>query len=126
MTTSNLGDLSSFEPEAILKNLPGEHPRIEAAVGLGRSASETGDLDVAALSKLANEIFTEKFSDASAYKANESSIPSTSSLSHAVIDAEVPKNVAPEGTPPSKASGEEVSKTFSHQHIESHDVSLHK
>ena len=126
MTTSNLGDLSSFEPEAILKNLPGEHPRIEAAVGLGRSASETGDLDVAALSQLANEIFTEKFPDVSAYKANESSIPSTSSLSHAVIDAEVPKNVAPEGAPPSKASGEEASKTFSHQHIESHDVSLHK
>ncbi|MFZ4587102.1 MAG: family 2A encapsulin nanocompartment cargo protein cysteine desulfurase [Candidatus Methylopumilus universalis] len=125
MITSNLGDLSSFEPEAILKNLPGEHPRLESAVGLGRNASETGDLDVAALSQLANEIFTEKFPGASTYKANESSIPSTSSLSHAVIDAEVPKNVAPEGTPPSKASGEEVSKIFSHQKIESHDVSLH-
>ena len=124
MTTSNLGDLSSFEPEAILKNLPGEHPRIEAAVGIGRSAGETGDLDVAALSQLANEIFSEKFPASSFNKNSESTIPSTSSLSHAVIDAEVPKNVAPEGAPPSKASGDDIVKPLTHERVASNDVAL--
>jgi len=124
MTTSNLGDLSSFEPEAILKNLPGEHPRIEATVGIGRSASETGDLDVTALSQLANEIFSEKFPASSFHKTSESTIPSTSSLSHAVIDAEVPKNVAPEGAPPSKASGDDIAKPLTHERVTSNDVAL--
>jgi len=49
MTTSNgyapaLGDLSSFEPEAILASLPGEHPRMAAGLAVGRQASETGHI----------------------------------------------------------------------------------
>ena len=124
MTTSNLGDLSSFEPEAILKNLPGEHPRLEAAVGLGREATQTGTLDVAQLAELANEVLSEVFPTPSINKTSEATIPSTSSLSHAVIDAEVPKNVAPQGTPPSKASGDEASKLLAKQRLDTHDVAL--
>ena len=42
MTTSNLPDLSSFDPEAILGSLPGEHPRMAAGLAIGREASEGG------------------------------------------------------------------------------------
>lgn len=86
MTTNNLDlgslhDLSSFEPEAILAALPGEHPRAAAAVALGREASQTGYLDVAELSRIANELYAEGFPAGAFARVPE--IPSTASLSDA-------------------------------------------
>src|SRR5689334_19784588 len=86
MTTNNLDlgglhDLSSFEPEAILAALPGEHPRAAAAVALGREASQTGYLDVAELSRIANELYAEGFPAGTFARVPE--IPSTASLSDA-------------------------------------------
>ena len=77
-------DLSSFEPEAILNDLPGEHPRMAAGLAKGREASQTGHLDVAELSRIANELYAEGF-PAGAFGASSSNvkpeIPSTASLS---------------------------------------------
>lgn len=85
MTTNNsvdqLFDLSSFEPEAILAELPGEHPRMAAALALGREASQTGYLDVAELSRIANELYAEGFPAGTFARAPE--IPSTASFSDA-------------------------------------------
>jgi cysteine desulfurase/selenocysteine lyase len=66
MTTSNsdtgqFADLASFEPEAILASLPGEHPRMAAALAIGRQAEATGHLDVKALEQIANELYAEGF-----------------------------------------------------------------
>jgi len=111
MSTSNLNnqslaDLSSFEPEAILAAMPGEHPRAAAALALGREASETGNFDVAELSRIANELYAEGFPVGSplASGAAEPAIPSNASLSPVVSDAVIPANVAPAATPASKAS----------------------
>jgi len=91
MTTNNTGfnpnisahDLASFEPEAILATLPGEHPRMAGALAIGREASETGHLDVAALSRIANELYAEGF-PAGAFAGNSTAtpvqIPATDSL----------------------------------------------
>ena len=63
MSTNNLNDLSffdaqtSFEPEDILAAMPGDHPRMASALSLGRQASESGQLDVAALSRIVNELY---------------------------------------------------------------------
>ena len=61
MTTSNLNDLSSFEPEAILASLPGEHPRMAAALAVGREVQSGGHLDVDELTRIANELYAEGF-----------------------------------------------------------------
>jgi len=66
MTTSNttlpgFADLSSFEPEAILAALPGEHPKMAAALAAGRHAEATGHLDVKALEQIVNELYAEGF-----------------------------------------------------------------
>lgn len=66
MTTSNPNthqglDLASFEPEAILGSLPGEHPKMAAALGVGRQLEQTGGLDVDTLNRLANELYAEGF-----------------------------------------------------------------
>ncbi|MFZ3088601.1 MAG: family 2A encapsulin nanocompartment cargo protein cysteine desulfurase [Methylotenera sp.] len=84
MSTSNtfptgLGDLSSYEPEAILAALPGEHPRMAAGLAVGRQAGETGHLDVAELSRIANEIYAEGFPAGSPFAQNED-FPSNASL----------------------------------------------
>lgn len=111
MSTSNLNnqslaDLSSFEPEAILAAMPGEHPRAAAALALGREASETGNFDVAELSRIANELYAEGFPAGSPLASGgaEPAIPSNASLSHVVSDSIIPANVAPAATPASKAS----------------------
>lgn len=106
LDTQSLADLSSFEPEAILAAVPGEHPRAAAALALGREASETGSFDVAELSRIANELYAEGFPAGSplASGGSEPAIPSTASLSHQVSDAAIPANVAPAATPSSKAS----------------------
>ncbi len=59
MNTSNPFDLSSFEPEAILASLPGDHPKMTAALAVGRQASNSGQLDVNELVKIANEIYSQ-------------------------------------------------------------------
>lgn len=87
MTTNNLDlasvhDLSSFEPEAILASLPGEHPRMAAGLAVGREASDTGHLDVAELSRIASELYAEGF-PAGALGNQQTEIPSTASLSDA-------------------------------------------
>lgn len=81
-------DLSSFEPEAILASLPGEHPKMAAALAVGREASQTGHLDVEELSRIANEIYAEGFAkfssgDSASTSQHKSSddIPSTASFS---------------------------------------------
>jgi cysteine desulfurase/selenocysteine lyase len=84
MTTNNpfsgLGDLSSYEPEAILAALPGEHPRMAAALAVGRQAAAGGHLDVAELSRIANELYAEGFPASSPF-AQKESFPSNASLS---------------------------------------------
>lgn len=94
MTTSNtfpsgFGDLSSFEPEAILAAVPGEHPRAAAALATGREASSTGVLDVAALSRIANEFYAEGFPAESPFVKKEE-FPSNASLSHVAGDTVLP------------------------------------
>jgi len=84
MSTNNgfspaLGDLSSFEPEATLASLPGEHPRMAAALAVGRLASTSGHLDVAELSRIANELYAEGFPAGSPFAQNED-FPSNASL----------------------------------------------
>lgn len=84
---SAVHDLSSFDPEAILAALPGEHPRMAAALAVGREASQTGHLDVAELSRIANELYAEGFPagafGASSFANQPAEIPSTASLSDA-------------------------------------------
>lgn len=94
---SGAHDLSSFEPEALfspektLASLPGEHPRAAAGLAIGRTASQTGHLDVAELSKIASELYAEGFPTGSfgnaAFGNKQDEIPSTASLS----DAREPK-----------------------------------
>ncbi len=72
MTTSNqhthqFFDLSAFEPEAILASLPGEHPKMTAALAVGRQAESTGHLDVNVLEQIANEIYAEGSPDPAKY-----------------------------------------------------------
>jgi len=94
MTTSNsfssgFGDLSSFEPEAILAAMPGEHPRAAAALAVGRQASQSGALDVAELSRIANELYAEGFPAGSPF-AKKEEFPSNASLSYVATDTVLP------------------------------------
>lgn len=89
MSTSNFNDLSSFEPEAILAAVPGEHPRAAATLALGREASQTGQLDVAAISQIANEIYSEGFPASSPFYVgalSQSAIPNSSEASPAALE----------------------------------------
>lgn len=61
MTTSNFNDIASFEPEAILASLPGEHPKMTSALGVGRTLEQTGVLDTATLTQLVNDLYAEGF-----------------------------------------------------------------
>jgi len=96
MSTNNLNDLSffdaqtSFEPEDILAAMPGDHPRMASALSLGRQASETGQLDVAALSRIVNELYAEGFPAGSPF-ADGATVPSTDSLTHLADDSILPK-----------------------------------
>jgi cysteine desulfurase / selenocysteine lyase len=104
MTTNNLDlasvhDLSSFEPEAILASLPGEHPRMAAGLAIGRTASQTGHLDVAELSRIASELYAEGF-PAGAFGKGQAEIPSTASLS----DAREPTTGAQQASAPDLVS----------------------
>jgi len=94
MTTSNqfptaFGDLSSFEPEAILAAVPGEHPRAAAALAAGRTASTSGVLDVAELSRIANELYAEGFPAGSPFGKKED-FPSNDSLTPVAAGSVLP------------------------------------
>lgn len=94
MTTSDtylsgIGDMSSFEPEAILAAMPGEHPRAGAALAVGRKASQTGALDVVELNRIANELYAEGF-PAGSPLAKKEEFPSNASLSHIAADSVLP------------------------------------
>ena len=93
---AGLGDLSSFEPEALLGQLPGEHPRMAAALALGRQASETGHFDVAELSRIVNELYSEGF-PAGSPLAKQPDFASNDSLSHIASDAVLPNATSPKG-----------------------------
>jgi cysteine desulfurase/selenocysteine lyase len=84
-----LGDLSSFEPEAILAAVPGEHPRMAASLAVGRQASESGHLDVAELSRIANELYAEGFPAGSPF-AQKEDFPSNASLNPVAANAVLP------------------------------------
>ncbi|NOU41289.1 MAG: cysteine desulfurase [Methylotenera sp.] len=84
-----LGDLSSFEPEAILAAVPGEHPRMAASLAVGRQASETGHFDVAELSRIANELYAEGFPAGSPF-AQKEDFPSNASLNPVAANAVLP------------------------------------
>lgn len=96
MTTSNLpsaefADLSSFEPEAILAALPGEHPNAARVLAVGRQASVNGALDVTELSRILNELYAEGF-PAGATFAQKDDFPSNASLSVIPTDSVLPIN----------------------------------
>ena len=93
---NDLGDLSSFEPEALLSQLPGEHPRMAAALALGRQAGETGHFDVAELSRIVNELYSEGFPLGSPL-AKQPDFASNDSLSHIASDAVLPNAASPKG-----------------------------
>lgn len=100
MTTSNFDDLSSFEPETILAALPGEHPRMAAALAVGREAQTGGHLDVDELTRIANEIYAEGF------LPGAQGFPSTASMSDAAVPytADSPGIGAPVPPAPSAVS----------------------
>ena len=93
---AGLGDLSSFEPEALLGQLPGEHPRMAATLVLGRQASETGHFDVAELNRIVNELYSEGF-PAGSPLAKQPDFASNDSLSHIASDAVLPNATSPKG-----------------------------
>jgi cysteine desulfurase/selenocysteine lyase len=97
MSINNLSDLSSFEPEALLAELPGDHPRMASAIALGRQASESGQLDVAALSLIVNELYAEGF-PAGSPLAQSNEVPTTASLSHIAGDSVLPAAATPKAS----------------------------
>lgn len=99
MSTSNPFDLSSFEPEAILAALPGDHPKMTAALGVGRAFEQTGQLDIGMLTDIANELYAEGFPTESPF-ASKSSLLETDSLSQDIA-------LQPVSLPLSQASVEE-------------------
>lgn len=86
-------DLSSFEPEAILASLPGEHPRMAAGLAVGREASETGHVDVAALSHIVNALYAEGFPVGTPF-AQKEAFPSNASLSDSAVVNNAPNQPA--------------------------------
>lgn len=96
MTTSNSFDLSSFEPEAILAALPGDHPKMTAALGVGRGLEQTGQLDIEALTSIVNDLYAEGFPTESPF-AKKSALPATDSLSQdiALQPVSLPLNQRP-------------------------------
>jgi len=91
INSAGFGDMSPFEPEAILSQLPGDHPRVSSMLSLGRHASETGHFDVAELSRIVNELYSEGF-PAGSPLAKQPDFPSNDSLSHIATDSVLPKS----------------------------------
>lgn len=87
--SSALGDLSSFEPEAILAAVPGEHPRAATTLAIVRQASASGHPDVAELSRIANELYAEGFPAGSPF-AQQEEFPSNALLSPVATKSVLP------------------------------------
>lgn len=107
MSTSNLNDLSSFEPEAILASAPGDHPRAVAVLALGREASQSGHLDVAAISQIANELYSEGFPASSPFYVgapSQSSVPSSLEASPLALEVGSIPNAATVAQPSAATS----------------------
>ena len=96
MTTSNPFDLSSFEPEAILAALPGDHPKMAAALGVGRGLEQTGQLDIDTLTNIVNDLYADGFPTESPF-AQKTTVPATDSLSQdiALQPVNLPLNQPP-------------------------------
>lgn len=96
MTTSNPFDLSSFEPEAILAGLPGDHPKMAAALGVGRNLEQTGQLDIDTLTNIINDLYADGFPTESPF-AQKTTLPATDSLSQdiALQPVSLPLNQSP-------------------------------
>lgn len=96
MTTSNPFDLSSFEPEAILAALPGDHPKMAAALGVGRGLEQTGQLDIDTLTNIVNDLYADGFPTESPF-AQKTTLPATDSLSQdiALQPVNLPLNQPP-------------------------------
>ncbi len=90
MSTSNPADLSSFEPEAILAALPGDHPRMAAGLAVARQAAETGHLDVHELERIANEIYAEGFPNSTAFAESPDPLSTASFSESAAFNKESP------------------------------------
>ncbi|HEY3301215.1 MAG TPA: family 2A encapsulin nanocompartment cargo protein cysteine desulfurase [Methylophilaceae bacterium] len=96
MTTSNPFDLSSFEPEAILAALPGDHLKMAAALGVGRGLEQTGQLDIDTLTNIVNDLYADGFPTESPF-AQKTTLPATDSLSQdiALQPVNLPLNQPP-------------------------------
>jgi cysteine desulfurase/selenocysteine lyase len=96
MTTSNPFDLSSFEPEAILAELPGDYPNMAAALGVGRGLEQTGQLDIDTLTNIVNDLYADGFPTESPF-AKKTTLPATDSLSQdiALQPVNLPLNQPP-------------------------------
>jgi cysteine desulfurase/selenocysteine lyase len=93
MTINNFSDLSSFEPEALLAQLPGDHPKAQATLAVARQAGETGELDIETLTRIANEIYSDGFTPPTSGAQSAGSLqqfPSNSSLSLDVDQINLP------------------------------------
>ncbi|WP_137718864.1 family 2A encapsulin nanocompartment cargo protein cysteine desulfurase [Methylobacillus flagellatus] len=103
--SSQFADLSAFTPEALLGALPGEHPRMATGLGVGRAASESGQLDIGTLSGLLNELYAEGFPVGSPL-AKTGGIPSTASHSDATDPSQLthPHAITPLATAPISTS----------------------
>ena len=89
MTTSNQFDLASLEPEALLAEIPGDHPRMTAALKVGMQAYQTGDFNLSELNRIVNELYAEGFPAGSPFAAKEV-IPGNGSLDTTVTKGLLP------------------------------------
>lgn len=94
MTTNNFSDLSSFEPDTLFAQIPGDHPKAEAAAGVLQAAGQGGQLDIQALSEIAQQALQQALqptaSAASTQPPTLANIPSNSSLSLDVDQINLP------------------------------------
>jgi cysteine desulfurase/selenocysteine lyase len=112
INSAGFGDLSSFEPEAILAAVPGEHPRMAAALALDRQASVSGHLDVAELNRIANELYAEGF-PAGSPLGKQSDFPSNASLSHIATEGVLPSTSSTFGVQPQSPAEAATPSIFS-------------
>jgi cysteine desulfurase/selenocysteine lyase len=91
--TASVVDLSAFQPESILSSLPGDHPRMAAALAVGRKAAQNGALDVDGLTRMVNELYAEGFPSKSPFASEPESLATNSLDIHDVpTPAILPEN----------------------------------
>lgn len=84
MNINNISDLSSFDPDVLLANIPGDHPKAETALGVVQAGLKDGQLDIQALKEIANQALIDAISPSASLNNSQSTlgnIPSNSSLS---------------------------------------------